>query len=129
MHTIYLVRHAHSPYTPDERGRPLSEKGLNDALEIANYFQSIHVDRFISSPYKRAVQTIKPTAVLKNKSITFEEGFKERQLAKESVVDFEAAIHAVWKDETFAHDGGESNETARTRGINSLSRSRSRQAN
>ncbi|MFS0787699.1 histidine phosphatase family protein [Shouchella sp. 1P09AA] len=120
MHTIYLVRHAHSLYTPDEQGRPLSTKGMNDALEISKHFQSIHVDRFISSPYQRAIQTIEPTAKVKNKSITLEEGFKERKLAKESVVDFEAAIQAVWKDETFAHDGGESNENARTRGINSL---------
>lgn len=49
MHTIYLVRHAHSPYTPDEWGRPLSENGFEDAKRVADFLDTVHVDRFISS--------------------------------------------------------------------------------
>ncbi len=35
MTQIYFVRHAHSVYTPEERERPLSEKGRNDAQSVA----------------------------------------------------------------------------------------------
>lgn len=31
---LYFVRHAHSTYTPDELGRPLSEKGIQDARMV-----------------------------------------------------------------------------------------------
>ncbi|MCC2441947.1 histidine phosphatase family protein, partial [Bacillus paranthracis] len=31
---LYLVRHAHSTYTPEELKRPLSEKGLKDAYKV-----------------------------------------------------------------------------------------------
>lgn len=62
MHTIYLVRHAHSPYTPDEWGRPLSENGFEDAKRVADFLDTVYVDRFISSPYKRAIQTIEEAA-------------------------------------------------------------------
>lgn len=33
---LYLVRHAHSVYTPDERNRPLSERGCLDAKKVSN---------------------------------------------------------------------------------------------
>ncbi|MBG9783739.1 histidine phosphatase family protein [Shouchella lehensis] len=120
MHTIYLVRHAHSSYTPDEWGRPLTENGLEDAERVAEYFDTVHVDRFISSPYKRAIQTIETAAKRKKLPIKIEEAFKERVLAATSMPHFDSAIKAVWEDETFAHLGGESNKTARRRAVNGL---------
>ena len=31
---LYFVRHAHSTYSSDELGRPLSERGLVDARKV-----------------------------------------------------------------------------------------------
>ncbi len=117
MHTnIYLVRHAHSTYTPDELGRPLSEKGKKDAKRVTELLKNRHIDVVISSPYRRAIETVEGIAL----PIIEMEDFKERRLAKQPVDDFEAAIYKVWHDEDFAFDGGESNKEAQERGIRAL---------
>jgi len=59
MTNLYLVRHAHSIYTPDERGRSLSKKGFLDANHITNLLENEDIHIAISSPYKRAFQTRK----------------------------------------------------------------------
>ncbi|MFP5109538.1 histidine phosphatase family protein [Neobacillus sp. C211] len=55
---LYFVRHAHSTYTPDELGRPLSNRGFSDVERITNILEKENIDIVISSPYKRAVQLI-----------------------------------------------------------------------
>lgn len=52
MTNIYFVRHAHSTYSTDEVGRPLSLRGLNDANLVANLLMHHDIDHVISSPYK-----------------------------------------------------------------------------
>lgn len=55
---LYFVRHAHSTYTPDELGRPLSDRGSRDAQNIKTLFENKRVDHVISSPYQRALETV-----------------------------------------------------------------------
>ncbi|HBQ75403.1 MAG TPA: histidine phosphatase family protein, partial [Exiguobacterium sp.] len=62
MTTLYFVRHAHSTYSPDERARPLSGAGQADARRLLETFQGIPIDRFYSSPYRRAIETVAPLA-------------------------------------------------------------------
>jgi len=117
---IYFVRHAHSIYTPDELGRPLSAEGLADAEYICKIFAKENIDVVKSSPYKRAIQTVEGIAIHRGKEIIIEEGFKERTLSAGSVADFFSAIAKVWEDPTFSWEGGESNFTAQKRGIAAL---------
>lgn len=117
MTSIYLVRHAHSVYTPNERERSLSTSGFYDAKQISNCLKGEQIDRFVSSPYLRAVQTIQVAADARGLTIQQIESFKERVLAAEPVDDFESAIEKVWKNETFAWAGGESNKEAQARGV------------
>ena len=56
--TIYFVRHAHSTYTPDELGRPLSPKGYMDAERITDSLKHESIHYVLASPYKRAIQTV-----------------------------------------------------------------------
>lgn len=37
---VFLVRHAHSVYTPDELHRPLSERGVSDAKKVTEQLKS-----------------------------------------------------------------------------------------
>ncbi|MEI5909081.1 histidine phosphatase family protein [Bacillus spongiae] len=115
--TIYFVRHAHSIYTPDEEGRPLSDKGFCDAKKVASMLENRELHSIISSPYKRAQQTVEKLAEIKSLTINVIEDFKERRLAEEAVEHFDSAIKAVWKDELFAYEGGESNLEAQRRGV------------
>lgn len=114
---LYFVRHAHSTYTPDEIGRPLSNKGLVDAKRITNILENENIDIIISSPYKRAVQTVEGVAKVMGKEVIIEDGFKERNLSAKPVEDFNVAIAKVWEEPAFYWEGGESNITAQKRGI------------
>ncbi|PFY11185.1 histidine phosphatase family protein [Bacillus toyonensis] len=117
MTTIYFVRHAHSTYTKEERERPLSEKGHCDAENVTCLLKDGHIDVVISSPYKRAIQTVQGIANTYNVSIQIEEDLRERLLSSEPVEDFNDAIENVWEDWTFAYEGGESNVVAQKRAI------------
>lgn len=82
---IYLVRHAHSTYTPDERKRPLSQKGFIVTEKVTEMLQGENIDLVVSSPYMRAIQTVEGIAEYIKKEIIIEEGFKERILAGKPV--------------------------------------------
>ncbi|EDL66328.1 histidine phosphatase family protein [Bacillus sp. SG-1] len=117
---IYFVRHALSTYTPDELGRPLSDKGIADAAKISEVLAEERVDVFISSPYLRAVQTIQGAAQRSDQDIILMDGFKERTLSEKPVENFEQAIEKVWEDWDFSWEGGESNLAAQERGVKVL---------
>ncbi|MDP5274292.1 histidine phosphatase family protein [Chengkuizengella axinellae] len=114
---IYFVRHAHSTYTPDELNRPLSERGFLDAKVVTETLKSVNIDVVISSPYKRAIQTVEGIAQHFDQTIMMEEDYKERLLSKVPVDDFNNAIKKVWEDEHFSWEGGESNYIAQERGV------------
>ncbi|SET96535.1 2,3-bisphosphoglycerate-dependent phosphoglycerate mutase [Salinibacillus kushneri] len=115
---LYFVRHAHSTYTPDELGRPLSERGFLDANTVTELLKKEAIDYVYSSPYKRAIQTVEGVAKYIDKEIILVEGFKERILAEKPVEDFIEAITKVWNDYDFSWKGGESNRIAQKRGVN-----------
>ncbi|MDD8000768.1 histidine phosphatase family protein [Bacillus cereus] len=117
MTTIYFVRHAHSTYTKEERERPLSEKGHCDAENVTSLLKDKHIDVVISSPYKRAIQTVQGIANTYHVSIEIEEDLRERLLSSEPVADFNDAIENVWEDWSFAYEGGESNDVAQRRAV------------
>lgn len=115
---LYFVRHAHSTYTPDELGRPLSEQGYLDANTVTEFLKTENIDDVYSSPYKRAIQTVEGIAKYIDKEIVLVDEFKERVLSEKPVVDFTSAITKVWQDFDFSLDGGESNRMAQKRGVN-----------
>lgn len=121
MHTnIYLVRHAHSTYTSDELGRPLSKNGKKDAERVTELLKNRKMDVVISSPYLRAIETVEGVASNYHLPIINMEDFKERRLANQPVEHFETAIYKVWNDEYFSFDGGESNKEVQERGVRAL---------
>ena len=65
--TAYLVRHAkagaRSAWTEEDRLRPLSRAGRRQAEALATIFRGLEVERVISSPYVRCVQTVRPLAL------------------------------------------------------------------
>ncbi|MEF7566222.1 histidine phosphatase family protein [Bacillus infantis] len=114
---LYFVRHAHSTYTPDELARPLSSRGFADAERINGILEKENIDNVISSPYRRAVQTVEGVAKVIGQEVIIEDGFKERNLSAKPVEDFNLAITKVWEEPSFSWEGGESNIDAQKRGI------------
>ncbi|WP_369900193.1 histidine phosphatase family protein [Bacillus manliponensis] len=117
MTTIYFVRHAHSTYTKDERERPLSEKGWRDATAVTSLFKTEEIDVVLSSPYKRAIQTVEGVAEHFQLPILVEEDLRERLLSQEPLENFQEGMMKVWENHTFSLPGGESNEVAQKRGV------------
>ena len=118
--TIYFVRHAHSVYSQDEAGRPLSEKGMKDADYITSLLKQANIDKVISSPYRRAIQTVEGIASHYQLNIEIMDDLKERRLSEFPVPDFQEAMNMVWDNPHYALDGGESNITAQKRGIRAI---------
>lgn len=107
-------------YTADELNRPLSSTGEEAALHVADLLKDEQITMIISSPYKRAIQTVEPLAARNGLTIHIEEGFRERLLSDEHLEDFNQAITKVWEEESFSWPGGESNLTAQQRGVEAL---------
>lgn len=117
---IYFVRHAQSTYTPEEMSRPLSDRGLKDANHVTKLLSGENIIHVMSSPYRRAIQTVEGIANLFGLGISIDDGFRERKLADISVDNFEEIILKYWENFDFSLSGGESGYFAQNRGVKSL---------
>ena len=120
---IYVVRHAHAEWLPDEN-RPLSTQGLKDAACVGDILAQYPIQAVYTSPYRRARQTITPLASRMDLPLLIEPDLRERRLGEISGQDFFAAVAANWRDPNFAHPGGESNADAQQRGVSVINRLR-----
>ena len=84
---IYLIRHAES--TANAEGLfggltdyNLSNYGLKQADKLALKLKDVNVDKIYSSPLKRAIQTITPTARMMNKKVNIVDDLREIYLGK-----------------------------------------------
>ncbi|WMM25464.1 histidine phosphatase family protein [Tissierella sp. MB52-C2] len=117
---IYLVRHAEVDYIPDEYSRPLSEKGSKDVLRLTELFKEYYISRVISSPYLRAINTIR--GIAENRGVTIEivDDFRERKIANRPVEDFIFFTKQQWNDFDYYLEDGENLNEVQARGINAL---------
>ncbi|MBB3129410.1 2,3-bisphosphoglycerate-dependent phosphoglycerate mutase [Paenibacillus rhizosphaerae] len=115
---LYFVRHAESPYEEGrERTRGLSRQGLADALAVKDRLLGEGIDLYISSPYERAVRTIRDAADTAGKEIIIEEDLREREIGQIGALSFQDAKRRVYGDAAFAFPGGESSLEARQRAV------------
>jgi 8-oxo-dGTP diphosphatase len=70
---FYVVRHAkagsRSHWTGDDRKRPLSKKGQQQAEALVNVFADLPVADVLSSPYLRCIQTVEPLAIARGREV------------------------------------------------------------
>ncbi|MBP2078274.1 histidine phosphatase family protein [Oceanobacillus polygoni] len=108
MKKIYFVRHcsAHGQH----RDSPLTNEGIKQARELASFFKDLNItfDLILSSPYLRAIESIKPFAELTNTTVQIDERLKERILSEEPAEDWMDALEQSFLDEHFSLPGGES---------------------
>ncbi len=117
---IYFVRHAQSQkeWEDGETTRPLTEEGLADAQKAFKAMGGVQLDVFFSSPYKRAVDTIKPLADFWDSEIITDQRLRERDGGRFG--SLKEHVEHRWLDFTFAEEGGESLGHAQERNINAL---------
>jgi 2,3-bisphosphoglycerate-dependent phosphoglycerate mutase len=114
--TLYLVRHAHAEWTPDEN-RALSGRGRADAERVVDVLGGVPITAIYASPARRARETTAPLAARLGLSIHILPDLRERALGHGAVDDFFGAVKMAWSDPSFAHPGGEFNTAAQRRGV------------
>lgn len=106
---IYFVRHAEPDYANhNDRLRDLTAKGAEDAKKVAEYFMDKNIDMVLSSPYRRAVNTVQPFARAMFMPIVAVEDFRERAIADEWIEDYTEFCKKQWEDFDYKLPGGES---------------------
>jgi len=111
MTTLILVRHAQSAPDRDlpERDWPLSGKGREQALDLAPALAELGVEVLASSPFLRAIETLRPYADRAGLDIGVDEDLRERALGGwiEDPADVEKAVRRMLADPDFHLEGGE----------------------
>ncbi|RNA69295.1 histidine phosphatase family protein [Alteribacter keqinensis] len=115
---IYLIRHCEAEgQWPNAE---LTKKGTKQAEQLKKYFTYRNLDKIITSPWKRAVNTAKPLSLLKNKPIHTDERLQERKLSSKDMPDWFEKLKNTFIDHDLTFDGGESSRTAQQRGLEAI---------
>jgi len=107
---IYLIRHCSA--TGQEPLAELTNEGKEKALELVPILEGFHIDHIISSPYKRAVQTVKPFSDSKGILIVIDDNLQERVLSTDSMDDWLEQLEKTFIDSDLTFSGGESSSQA-----------------
>lgn len=119
---ILLVRHAEpielgaAGWEDRDDERPLTEAGRRAAVELADELEPFVITGVYSSPYRRAIETIEPTAERRGLRIMVLEDLRERRLTLTQRDDWRAVLNASWADFDYALEGAESGRAAQRRG-------------
>ena len=121
MTNIYFVRHAEPNYNNhDDLTRELSPKGLKDRELVTEFLADKQVDIVLSSPYKRAVDTVAHFASLRDLPITTINDFQERKVDSVWIDDFDAFTRNQWEDFNYKLTDGETLAEVQKRNIAAL---------
>lgn len=121
MTTIYFVRHCQSDHSVhDDRIRPLTPRGKKNSKLVTKFLQEKQIDAVLSSPYRRAIDTVKDFADIYGFPIEPVEDFRERKVGNRWVEDFMAFVKHHWKDIDYREPEGESLRQVQARNIAAL---------
>lgn len=118
MKTVYLVRHAKAE--GQEASAPLTEIGKEQAEKLVDFFKNKKVERIYSSPFKRAVETIVPTANQKGVKIIEDTRLSERVLCGYQLEDWQERLKQSFDDFDMIFEGGECNADGMKRAVSIL---------
>lgn len=122
--TLYLVRHCQSHPAPEtaEPDWPLSEHGHHQAQALVPVLTELRPDVIVSSPYRRCLQTLAPTARHLGLSVWIDPALRERLLSPAWLPDLREVWRRSWQDLSFALAGGESSLACRERVVAAIDR-------
>lgn len=130
--TLLLVRHARSvppvPGGPDELTRPLSAEGLRQAERLADDLVAWRPARVLSSPYLRAVQTVRPTADRLGLPVETRDVFREWASGIGPTPDWQEHYRRCWDDPAYAVGDGEPHDALTRRVLAGLAAARAETA-
>ncbi|MCM3704620.1 MULTISPECIES: histidine phosphatase family protein [Cytobacillus] len=113
MKTFYIVRHAKAEGQPFSA--KLTESGRQQALKLIDFFKGKEIDSIYSSPYVRAIETIRPLAQFRNLEIIEESRLGERVLSSFLFEDWQDKLKQSFFDFDLVFEGGESHSSGMRR--------------
>ncbi len=121
MTTAYFIRHAEPNYdNHNDALRELSSKGLADRKLVTRFLAGRQIDAVLSSPYKRAVDTVKDFADSFGFQIELVDDFRERRIDSAWIDNFQEFSKRQWADFDFKRSGGECLREVQERNIKAL---------
>lgn len=121
MTTVYFVRHAQPNCdNHDDLSRELSPKGLRDRELVTRFLMDKRIDAVLSSPYKRAVDTVAGFAQAAHLEIETIEDFRERRVDSGWIDNFEEFCRNQWADFDYKLSDGETLNEVQRRNIRAL---------
>ena len=112
--TVYFIRHAEPERSADsiytDRTYPLTAKGIADRKLVNEFLRDKNIDVVLSSPFKRAVDTVAEFAEQIGCEVELIEDFRERAITDKWLGSDEFKKFALrqWEDFTYKLPGGES---------------------
>lgn len=118
---LYFVRHAQPNYNNhNDLMRELSEKGMLDRGLVTTFLSNKNIDIVLSSPYKRAVDTVKHFADQYGMDIKCIEGFKERRVDSGWIDNIDEFFEMQWRDFDYKLSNGECLREVQIRNIEAM---------
>lgn len=119
MKKIHLVRHCSA--AGQHKDSPLTTEGMRQAQLLSIFFsdQKDSIDKIYSSPYLRAIESIKPYSEKIGINIELDDRLRERVLSNEPIDDWLEVLEQSFDDHDFNLPGGESANEALDR-VNQL---------
>lgn len=114
MKKIIVIRHCSA--TGQERDAELTTDGKKQANTLATFLleNQLQIDHIISSPFVRAIDSIRPYALQANLSIQEDERLAERILSDVPMDDWMQKLESTFINIDIAFSGGESTKQATT---------------
>ena len=121
MTKVFFVRHAEPNYSNhNDALRELSSKGMEDRKLVTKFLADKHIDVVLSSPFKRAVDTVKDFADSYGFEIEMIHDFRERKVESGWIEDFATFAKMQWSDFAYKLSDGECLQEVQTRNISAL---------
>ena len=115
------MRHAQPNFdNHDDMTRELSEKGLADCKLVTDFLSDKHIHAVLSSPYKRAVDTVRQFADSIDVEVITMDALRERRVDSEWIEDFDGFCKRQWSDFDYKLSDGESLGEVQSRNIAAL---------
>jgi 2,3-bisphosphoglycerate-dependent phosphoglycerate mutase len=124
MTVVYFIRHAQADRSVrDGLTRPLTKKGIKDSLVVTEYLKDKNIEKVISSPYRRALDTVADFANKNGLNIEIIQDFHERKSDSDwkRDKDYWLFIEHLWNDFSYTLSDGESLREVQERNIQALS--------
>lgn len=123
MTALYFVRHAKPNLSNhNDLTRELSEQGLKDRKLVTEFLWDKDISVVLSSPYKRAIDTVKEFSDGKGLDIKIIDDFRERNVGNNWINDFLSFCKKQWEDFDYKFPDGESLKEVQSRNISALKR-------